>query len=32
MKDRRNLTKGAFADKLKSAVLTFKSEISENGF
>ena len=27
MKDRRNLTKGAFADKLKSAVLTFKSEI-----
>lgn len=27
MKDRRSLTKGAFADKLKSAVLTFKSEI-----
>jgi hypothetical protein len=26
MKDRRNLTKGAFADKLKSAVLTFKPE------
>ena len=27
MKDRRNLTKGAFADKLKSAVLTFKPEM-----
>lgn len=27
MKDRRNLTKGAFADRIKSAVLTFKSEL-----
>lgn len=26
MKDRRNFTKGAFADKLKSSVLTFKPE------
>ena len=26
MKDRRNLSKGAFADKLKSAVLTFKPD------
>lgn len=32
MKDRRNLTKGAFAEKLKSTVLTFKTEIcSVNG-
>lgn len=30
MKDRRNLTKGAFADKLKSAVLTFKPEHLEH--
>lgn len=28
MKDRRSLTKGAFADKLKSSVLTFKPEIA----
>lgn len=32
MKDRRNLTKGAYADKLKASVLTFKSEQPDNNY